>query len=190
MKAYAFGDVEIRPLTKSSVDENMAIELCRKVCGESNFEYGGFFEQYLDRSLYWGAYVRGELAGAIRVVTYSPDGLPCSEKKGWPLAIEDSSCELALVALDKRFRGDNIFIYLFVAFYWWCLENGVDTVYAILNKIIFRLYQMIGIPFAPVGETKLYWNDPSFPAKLVLSELPDSVKAKRPDLWKIVEEAR
>lgn len=181
-----FSDVSVRPIT-STTEMALVVQICKDACQDYNFEYGDFFDKY-PKSLWWGLFINEEMAGAIRVIR-PEEGLPVCAGDGWPeLAVEANSCELALVSLAKKYRGQRrLFVPLYVAFFHYCQSNGIEHVYAILNRTILRLYNVLGIKFQKIGEEKLYWNDPSFPAYLSISETGAYVKEHRPELWAITE---
>jgi len=188
-----YSDVKVMKLCKQDEIQS-AVTLCKKACGEANFDFGDFFEKFTESEHYWGAYVEDQLVGAIRVILPGNDGLPLFSECGWPELTAniklEKAVELAMVGLDKDFRGARyLFLPLYIAFYWYCVANDKEDVYAILNNKIWRLYNIIGIRFDKIGEEKLYWNDPSFPAYLNFPLLMEYLSIHRPDLWNAINTA-
>lgn len=184
--------IEIRQVSGKD-DIHAILRLFEQVCGENNWVMDDCLQKFLSSSVFWAAYHSGELIAAVQLVIDSPVGIPATQEHAWPDILVHksdgmSSAEIAMVAVQKEYRGASLlFISLYSHAYIYCRQNGITHLYGILNKQNLRLYRLIGMEYRQIGQEKLYWNDPSFPAEFVIEDVEHSIRRKRPEIWKQIE---
>ncbi len=103
------------------------------------------------------AYLR--LLKADRVYMLEREFL-CTINGGQELRKETSSCELTRFCVDRSARnvlvstdfGDfPLFMLLFKGVYQWCMLNGIEIIYGVTDRFVFRLANMRGFLLQPLG---------------------------------------
>jgi len=190
---HNFGNILIKSPEKPEELQEI-FNLFHSVCKECNWPAGDLFESYLASSVFWAGYRQDRIVCAVQLVLDSPLGFPITKPEAWPnLHIVRGyglkPAEVAMVAVDKQERGSALlFIPLYIHLYHYSKKTGITHWYAIIDRVIARLYKRLNLFFTQIGEEKIYWGEPCFPAVLTIEELERELQKSRPDLWQLVED--
>ena len=190
---YNFSNVLIKS-PKEPEELQEVFNLFYGVCEERNWPAGDLFKLYSQSSVFWAGYRQGRIVCAVQLVLDSPLGFPITKPEAWPdLHILRGHglkpAEVAMVAVDKQERGSALlFIPLYIHLYHFSKRTGITHWYAIIDRVIARLYKRLNLFFVQIGEEKIYWGEPCFPAVLAMADLERELEQNRPDLWQLVKE--
>lgn len=169
--------------------------LFERIAAEQSWRPGNQLRAYPKNSVYF-ALLEGEtLAGSLQLVVGNADeGLPCLTV--WPelgLQSRNDVADIALLALDKPYRGrEDLFWLLCVEMWRYCWDTGIRTLWVEVTPAKLRLYRRLGWPLEIAGQLRKHWDEDCYPCCMSTEgvRLAIEVKAEAsPKYRKLLERA-
>jgi hypothetical protein len=173
----AGGEVDVLRLEEPEAVEALT-RLFERVAAEEGWMPGGALRHWLDRSVYFGLQVRGELIGGLQFVLPDPDGgIPCHGI--WP---EVQSCatrrcaHVAILALDAPWRGHgDLFWRLVIEMWRHCVGAGIVELFLEVTPRVLPIYRRLGWPLEVRGELRRHWGEDCYLCSLGVPEVAASL---------------
>lgn len=181
-------------LPESEYVEDIA-SLFERIAAEQNWCPGNQLRAYAKNSVYFGLLDGETLAGGLQLVIGNEDeGLPCLTV--WPeLGLQGRTdvADIALLALDKPYRGrQDLFWLLCVEMWRYCRESGIKTLWVEVTPTKLRLYRRLGWPLEIAGELRKHWDEDCYPCFMSTEGVRLAIEAKAattPKYRKLLEQA-
>ncbi len=191
-------------------------------CGELGFAApdgvapGTERDDFDDRALHFGAFdLKGELAGAVRLVPYGDLGLPLMSHclVDPPYRPQQGAAEISRLAIDpgyRRRRGDGLYalaardqddpqgrerrakvpeivLGLYKSLYQASKRLGVEWWYAAMERTLARQLIRFSVRFDPIGP-EVDYHGPVRPYRAAIADMESSVLAADPELFETMTE--
>jgi hypothetical protein len=173
------GDLTTRLI--GAADQDALLRLFEAISEEQGWHSDGQLRAYGEQSVYFGAYLNGELVGGLQLVRGNEDGLlPC--RSVWPeldLAGRMDVADIALLALKAEHRGRRgLFWPLCVAMWRYCIAEGITEVWAEVPPRNLALYRRMGWSLEIAGPLRLHWGEECFPCRMIIRQVEAAIQAK------------
>ena len=182
----------VRMTTPEEVED--LVRLFEKVADAEGWQPDGALRRWQSRSTYFGLEVEGRLAGGLQLVR--PDAsvtLPCQDV--WPeVSTPSARCShVAILALDKAFRGQDILFWRLVVEMWrHCVGEGINTLSIEVTPRVLPIYRRLGWPLEIRGDLRRHWGEDCYLCSLGIPEVAETLlrRAERSSFYRqIVSQA-
>jgi GNAT superfamily N-acetyltransferase len=171
------------------------ISLFERIAVEQEWRPGAQLRAYPFHSVYFGLFAGTELAGGLQLVVSSEsERLPCLTV--WPelgLAQRPDVADIALLALDREYRGQQKLFWLLCVEMWrYCRDHGIATLWVEVTPARLQLYRRLGWPLEIAGDLRLHWGEECYPCHMAVEDVREAIEARAqstPAYRKLLEQA-
>ncbi len=170
--------------TERADDEVMServIALFEGIAAAESWQPGDQLRAHSSRSVYFGVWDETKLIGGLQLVTPDEAG-EVPTHLVWPeLPVQDKTSGVlhaAVLAVLPEYRGKDsgvAFWQLGSAFWRYCVEQNVKTVWLEATPKMLRCYRLLGWPLVVIGELREHWGEPCYPCSLSVREVAGSL---------------
>ena len=157
------------------------IQLFEGIAAAESWQPGDQLRAHVNRSVYFGVWDEGRLVGGLQLVTPDEAG-EVPTHLVWPeLPVQDTTSGVlhaAVLAVLPEYRGKDsgaAFWQLGSAFWRYCVEQNVKTIWLEATPKMLRCYRLLGWPLVVIGELREHWGEPCYPCSLSVREVAGSL---------------
>lgn len=162
-------------------EEEQVIQRFEQIAEAEGWQPGDQLRAHTDRSVYFGVFDDERFVGGLQLITPDKEGKVPTHRV-WPelAGIEASSLMLhaAVLAVLPEYRGKDgstVFWQLGSAFWRYCVERQVKTIWLEVTPKMLRGYRLLGWPLVVIGDLREHWGEPCYACSLCVREVAGSL---------------